>query len=78
MNAPARTMADIAAAGAPHKPRIVAREEWVLVGARSGDSLLVRGGEHPIAIRVSHPDSGDLIDLLSDANIGAAIRSAVP
>ena len=57
---------------------VVAKSEWVLVGEQSSDSLLVRGGMKPVSIRVSHPDSQELIQLLAEANAGIAAEIAKP
>jgi hypothetical protein len=43
---------------------------WFIAGEQSTDTLLVRGGKRPVAIRVSHPDSDDLRRLVDDANRG--------
>jgi hypothetical protein len=57
---------------------VVAKSEWVLVGEQASDSILVRGGMKPISIRVSHPDSQELIQLLAEANAGIAAEMAKP
>lgn len=49
---------------------VIAANEWVLVGQTSKESMLVRGGNKPCCIKVSHGDSSDLIALLEDANNG--------
>lgn len=54
---------------------IIARKKWALVGESASDSLLVCGGERPIAIRVSHDDSQQLRDLIDDANAGIAAKA---
>jgi hypothetical protein len=46
------------------------RDWWHIAGEQSTDTLLVRGGRHPVAIRVSHPDSADLRRLVDEANRG--------
>jgi hypothetical protein len=57
---------------------VVAKSEWVLVGEQASDSILVRGGMKPVSIRVSHPDSQELIQLLAEANAGIAAEVAKP
>jgi hypothetical protein len=54
---------------------IAAKPEWLLVGEQSSDSLLVRGGAKPVSIRVSHPSSSELIELLAEANAGIARKA---
>ncbi len=49
-------------------------DEWIMVGRSSADTLLVRGGLKPIAIRVNHGDAEDLRQLLRDANAGIAAQ----
>lgn len=53
---------------------VLSEPKWTLVGESSQDSLFVRGGPKPIAIRVSHHDSADLLRLLADANTGINSR----
>jgi hypothetical protein len=49
-------------------------EVWMIVGRTSADSMLVRGGERPVMIRVNHGDSLELIRLVEDANLGIQAR----
>lgn len=47
---------------------------WLLVGSNSRSSLIVRLGERPAAISVSHPDASVLLELIRDANKGLGIK----
>jgi hypothetical protein len=55
---------------------VIAREEWVIVGEKSSDTLLVRGGKRPVAIRVSSSDAGALRELVVAANRGLTQASS--
>jgi hypothetical protein len=57
----------------PADPKFVGGE-WAIVGEQSSNTLLVRGGIDPIAIRVSTPDASHLRLLVDEANAG--IRAA--
>lgn len=57
-------------------PRIAealsASGDWWIVGTNPADALLVRGGDNPVAVRVSSASGADLVRLLDDANRGLA------
>lgn len=51
-------------------------EGWILVGISAQNSMLVRGGDKPVAIHVRHDDSGDLRELIADANRGVEAKQS--
>lgn len=50
---------------------------WIIVGEQATQSLIVRTGANPFAIAVSHRDSTQLLQLVKDANRGAAHAKSV-
>lgn len=52
---------------------VISKEQWVIIGENSSDTLLVKAGQKPICIRVQSPDSGHIRQLVEAANRGLAL-----
>lgn len=67
----------VAASPSDYRPNAHVSGTWMLIGESSGNTLIVRGGKKPVCIRVSHSDSEDLFQLLTDANEGICSRNKI-